>query len=101
MNEDKIEILARKLHSWYLEAVKELKERRIKSLEDAFIRNEIMITPKPNYEIKIIDKVTDKDAPLLQMFYNPNAVKPFDELSEDQKFIDRYIAGRILGEKNE
>jgi len=28
--------------------------------------------------------------------YNPNAQKPFAELTEEQKFLDRYIAGRIL-----
>jgi len=28
--------------------------------------------------------------------YNPNAQKLFGELTEEQKFLDRYIAGRIL-----
>ena len=28
--------------------------------------------------------------------YNENAQKPFSELTEQQKFIDRYIAGKVL-----
>jgi len=28
--------------------------------------------------------------------YNPNAQKSFAQLTEEQKFLDRYIAGRIL-----
>jgi len=28
--------------------------------------------------------------------YNPNAQKSYGELTEEQKFLDRYIAGRIL-----
>jgi len=27
--------------------------------------------------------------------YNPNAQKPYDELSEEQKFIDKFICDRI------
>lgn len=28
--------------------------------------------------------------------YNHNAQKPFDELTEEQKFIDRYIAEEVI-----
>jgi hypothetical protein len=90
-----IEKLARKLHSWYLEAVKEIKTRRIKNLEKAFESKHFIITA-PDYNIKIID---DK---LFQATYNPNAIKSFDDLSEDQQFIDKYITRKILeDEKNE
>jgi hypothetical protein len=88
-----IEKLARKLHSWYLEAVKEIKTRRIKNLEKAF-KNKHFITTPPHYSIEIWDK--NSKPPTYKLTYNPNAVKPFDELSEEQQFIDRYIARKIL-----
>ena len=50
------ELLARKLHEWYLEATAQ-------------------ISPEN---------------------FNPEAQKPFEELTEEQKFIDRYIAKKIL-----
>lgn len=28
--------------------------------------------------------------------YNPNAQKPYDDMTEEQKFMDRYIAGKII-----
>lgn len=28
--------------------------------------------------------------------YNPNAQKPYDAMTEEQKFMDRYIAGKII-----
>lgn len=33
--------------------------------------------------------------------YNPNAQKPYDEMTEEQKFIDKYIAGKITQYANE
>ena len=29
--------------------------------------------------------------------YNSNAQKPYENLTEDQKFMDRYLADKILG----
>lgn len=55
----KREILARKLHEWYLEAV-----------TSGISGNQ----------------------------HNPNAVKSFDDLTEEQKAIDRYIADKALNE---
>lgn len=28
-------------------------------------------------------------------FYSPNAVKPYEELTDEQKFLDKYIAEKI------
>ena len=53
-----VEILANKLHEWYLEAC-----RRPESGTD----------------------------------FNPSAQEPYESLKETQKFLDRYIASKILG----
>lgn len=51
-----IEDLAKKLHTWYLEATKELKPES----------------------------------------FNPNAQKAYEDMTDEQRFIDRYIADQIM-----
>ena len=51
-----VEIFARRLHSWYLEATREL-------------------SPES---------------------YNPKAQKDYDSLTEEQRFIDKYIAHKVI-----
>lgn len=55
MSENKIEGLASKLHTWYLEACLKLKPES----------------------------------------YNPNAIKVYDALTEEQKFISQWIASNV------